>query len=111
PAERLEPPAQPAEDGGGGPAEAVPQRVVEQEDRDPGGEQGDDVGQEKGSPTVLVRHPREPPDVAEPDRRADRREDEPVLAAPLLPHRRRRLRLRHRYPHRSDPPASVVREI
>src|SRR5690606_527970 len=54
PAERLEPPAQPAEDGGGGPAEAVPQRVVEQEDRDPGGEQGDDVGQEKGSPTVLV---------------------------------------------------------
>jgi hypothetical protein len=55
---------------------AVADRVVEQQERDAGGQQRHQVGQQEGAAAVLVGDVREPPDVAEPDRRADRRQDE-----------------------------------
>ena len=88
--EDLEPP-QPLEPGGQTPedrrwraAEAVPQGVVEEEDRQPGRQQRDDVGDDEGTAAVGVGHTWKAPDVAQPDRRAEGGDEEAELTAPLL---------------------------
>ena len=78
-------PLQPPEGGRGGAAEAVADRVVEEQQRDAGGEQRTQVRDEEGAAAVLVGDVREAPDVAEPDGGSDRGEDEADLTGPLLP--------------------------
>ena len=68
---------------GGGPV-AVADRVVQEQDRDAGGEQGDEVGDEEGPTAALVGDPREPPDVAQPDGGSDRRHQKARARPPLL---------------------------
>jgi hypothetical protein len=57
-------------------AELVADAVVEQQERDAGGQQRDQVGDDEGPAAVLVGDVGEAPDVAESDGRADGRQDE-----------------------------------
>ena len=56
-------------------------RVVEQQERDAGRQQCDQVGHHEGAAAVLVGDVGEAPDVSESDRRADGRQDEDLSGA------------------------------
>src|SRR5699024_843928 len=74
--DELGPAAEAAPGGRGRAAPAVPDRVVEEQQWDAGGQQGHQVRQDERAAAVLVGDRGEAPDVAEPDGGADGREDE-----------------------------------
>ena len=88
PAETLGAAVQPCERQRCRPPVAVADGIVQEQERDPGGEQGHEVGDDERTAAVLVGDVREPPDVAQPHGRADGSEDEhlarPERAAGLL---------------------------
>ena len=57
------------------------------DDRRPDRDGADHIDDQEGAAAILAGHIGEPPDIAEPDSRPDRRKDESGLRVPLLPAR------------------------
>ena len=84
PADPLDPAVHAPEHQRRGSAPAIAHGVLEGEQRHTGGQQCEEVGHEERPATIAVGDVRKPPDVAEPDRRADRRHEESVAGSPSL---------------------------